>query len=95
MTYVIVLLLTAIRQYIKNILIWIDQGCNVLLLGGDPDETISSVTGKYWRRFRLLAWLRKGLNWIDPGHTERTREADEGQYSVWAAVARKRRQLER
>jgi hypothetical protein len=42
-------------QYAKNVLLWVDQGGNVLL-GGAPDETISSRLGRWkdhpsrWRR---------------------------------------------
>lgn len=31
-----------IKQYIKNVFIWIDQGINTIILFGYPDETISS-----------------------------------------------------
>jgi hypothetical protein len=34
----------AIKQYLFNILIWIDQGANTLL-GGSPDHTISGRVG--------------------------------------------------
>lgn len=35
-----------IKKYIFNILIGIDQLCNTIL-GGDPDETMSSRMGKH------------------------------------------------
>lgn len=35
-----------VKKYIYNILIGIDQLCNAIL-GGDPDETISSRLGKH------------------------------------------------
>lgn len=31
-----------IKQYIKNVFIWIDQGINTIILFGYPDETLSS-----------------------------------------------------
>jgi len=64
------------RKYLKNILIAIDQGFNALI-GGDPDETISSRAAKnqhkwYWR------WIGYFLEWIDPGHLSKSIETDEG-----------------
>jgi len=35
-----------VRRYLKNILVWIDQGLNVVLFAGSPDETISSRIGR-------------------------------------------------
>jgi len=89
----LILLAVAIGQYLRNILVWIDQGANVIVLGGDEDETISSITGKLYRRHKVFAWLRWLLNTVDPDHTEKTREDDEGKNSVWAVVARKRKEL--
>lgn len=40
------------KRYLKNVLIWLDQGVNVVFLFGDPDETISSRAGKYVVRGR-------------------------------------------
>lgn len=77
-----------IKQYLFNILVSIDQLANVVLLGGDPDETISSVTGKYWRKFKALKLLRKFLNEVDEDHTEEAIESDEGKNSVWAVIKR-------
>jgi hypothetical protein len=52
-------------QFIKNLLVSIDQFFNVLMLG-DPDETISSRAGRVWpdsgwRKFidRLMFWQTK------------------------------------
>ena len=89
----LVLLRTALGRYLWNILIWLDQGVNVVFLGGSADETVSSVTGKYWRQFAPLKWLRIVLNAIDTDHCEKAIEADEGSSSVWAAIARKRNEL--
>ena len=38
------LFFVALRQFIWNVLVWLDQGINTVFLLGDPDETISSVT---------------------------------------------------
>ena len=64
------------KQYIWNILIAIDQLGNTLI-GGDPDETISSNAAKnqHILVFRWLAWF---LELIDSGHMQRAIESDEG-----------------
>jgi len=64
-------------KYIWNILIAIDQFFNALL-GGDPDETISSRAGKrkdtqLWAK--CLCWL---LNKLDTQHCKESIEEDEG-----------------
>lgn len=63
-------------RYIKNILIGLDQLANTVL-GGDPDETISSRAAK---RPRVWFWglIGRFLEWIDPGHLQRSKEDDEG-----------------
>ena len=38
-----------IKQYIKNIFIWIDQGINTVILFGYPDETLSSRFYRWYR----------------------------------------------
>lgn len=35
-----------LKRYILNILLWLDIGCNVLIFGGSPYETMSSRVGK-------------------------------------------------
>lgn len=81
------------KRYLWNILIWLDQGVNVLLgwllnwvfrtkthRFGDPDETLSSVFGK-----NILAGECVGcklvcriLNWFEPNHCILSIEQDEG-----------------
>lgn len=39
----------SIKQYIKNVLIWIDQGINTVILFGYPDETLSSRFYRWYR----------------------------------------------
>ena len=38
-----------IKQYIKNIFIWIDKGINTIILFGYPDETLSSRFYRWYR----------------------------------------------
>ena len=35
-----------IRHYLLNIILWFDEGLNVLVFSGSPRETISSRVGK-------------------------------------------------
>ena len=76
-------------KYLLNVLIGLDQMGNALL-GGDPDETISSRLGKMkvkyggsipWRRplSRVVDW---GLDRIDPNHSIDAIEHDEGKDAV-------------
>ena len=76
-------------RYFWNILIWVDQGVNVLLAPllnlifridgfGDPDETLSSVFGKYSGQCVMCYRICKILHWIDKGHCEKSIEIDEG-----------------
>ena len=63
-------------NYLLNILISLDQLGNTLL-GGDPDETISSRCAKnqdkwYWYILGLF------LELVDPGHLAWAIEYDEG-----------------
>jgi len=66
------------RIYLLNILVAIDQLLNTLM-GGDPDETISSraakaaLAGQRWGCV-LCRWLDR----LDAGHCARNIEWDEG-----------------
>lgn len=66
-------------KYFWNILISIDQFFNTIL-GGDPDETMSSRMGKYVRRGRgwFPCTLCKLLNIFQKDHCIRSIEDDEG-----------------
>ncbi len=76
-------------KYILNVLIGIDQLGNSLL-GGDPDETISSRLGKLKiRHGGKISWYRPlskiidwGLDKIDPNHSIDAIEDDEGKDAV-------------
>lgn len=72
-----------IRRYLLNIAIALDQGCNALL-GGNPDETISSRVGRAAMNDRAFAaeaeWLVDAMFRLlgdGPGHCRRNIEWDE------------------
>ena len=76
-------------KWLLNILISIDQLGNTIL-GGDPDETISSRLGKLkvkhdgaipWRRpvSKVIDW---GLDKIDSHHSIDAIEEDEGKDAI-------------
>ncbi|MBL4875767.1 MAG: hypothetical protein JKY10_04645 [Cohaesibacteraceae bacterium] len=70
------MVLKFLQAYFLNILIALDQLLNTVL-GGDPDETISSRCSKnrhkwYWKPLACI------LEKIDPGHLGRSQEDDEG-----------------
>jgi len=66
-------------KYFWNILVSIDQLLNTLL-GGYPDETVSSRAAKANRKGKkwgcILCWL---LDKIDKNHCEKNIELDEGE----------------
>lgn len=80
--------------WLKNIVLWLDQGLNVLLMG-DPDETLSRRAGR--ARAKGYAWgcyLCRVLDWIDKRHCAKSILGDhehEGNNSVPQMVARWRR----
>jgi len=69
-------------RYLLNLAISIDQLANTVL-GGDPDETLSSRLGKARPRCRPCYWVCRGLHLIDPGHCDRTREPHQGDRAIW------------
>lgn len=84
--------LKTIGAWIWNILLWLDQGLNVLLAPvlnfvlsprfkfGSPDETLSSVFGKNVRAnaCRLCKIICALLHKIDKNHCAKNIEEDEG-----------------
>ena len=77
-------------DYLWNVLIWIDQGVNVLVapvlnlvlrpkLGrfGNPDETLSSVFGKNSDNCNLCRYICWALNFIEKDHCKKSIEWDE------------------
>jgi len=78
------------KQYIINVLLGIDQLGNAIL-GGDPDETISSRLGKLKvRHSGTIPWYRPVsglvdylLDKIDPNHSIDAIEEDEGALAIF------------
>lgn len=70
-----------LKKYLWNILISLDQLVNTIL-GGDPDETISSRIGKRQRKGKIAYWLCRMLHMIDPHHCRDAIEEDEGKDAV-------------
>ena len=70
------------ESYPHRVLVALDQCCNVVL-GGDPDETISSrsaraaARGDWWGR-AMLWWLDK----LQPHHGQLAEEADLGRAEI-------------
>lgn len=74
---------TKASLYFWNVLVAIDQLFNTIL-GGDPDETLSSRMGKHVRegRCKLCKVICLLLNKIDPNHCEKSIEPEEGSRQV-------------
>ena len=69
------------KNYLWNLLISIDQFGNTLL-GGHPDETLSSRCAKcmyFTKNYCVLCnWFCRLVDYIDPNHCEKSLEPDEG-----------------
>ncbi len=67
------------KRYLWNLLISLDQLANTIL-GGYPDETISSRMGKRLAKKNcpLCTWLCRVLDYLDENHCEDSIERDEG-----------------
>lgn len=66
----------------RNVLVGVDQLANAVM-GGDPDETISSRCGKRRRSCRICAALCWLLDRIDARHCAKFIERDEGGRSLF------------
>lgn len=67
-----------VKRYAWNVLISLDQLLNTLL-GGDPDETLSSRMGKRARKGdKLGRCFCAVLDVLDKNHCEKSIERDEG-----------------
>lgn len=66
-----------ISKYFWNVLISIDQMANTLI-GGDPDETISSRMGKRVSTCGICRFLCHWLDKVDDRHCHKSIETDEG-----------------
>ncbi len=72
-----------IKRYIINVLLWLDLGANTLL-GGDPQETLSSRLGKAAKRGNRIAYVCcRALRWFDKNHCINAIDKDEGDKSIW------------
>lgn len=70
------------KQYLWNILISLDQFANTVL-GGSPDETISSRAGKAMREGKVWGCvLCRFLNLFENEHCAKSIETDEGADAV-------------
>ena len=87
----------AFFKWIKKILVWLDQGLNVIFapilnrfIGesphrfGDPDETLSSVFGKNVEAgyCKLCTFMCRWLDWLDTDHCKKAIERDEGRRAL-------------
>ena len=63
--------------WLRNILVGLDQFANAII-GGDPDETISSRIGKRRHRCHLCAALCWLLDKLGRRHCAKSIEVDEG-----------------
>ncbi len=72
---------TWLKQYASNVLTWMSQTLNTLLMG-DPDETLSSRMGKRLDTCRTCRWVCALLNLIDKNHCRDAVEPDEGKDDV-------------
>ena len=70
-----------IKQYAFNVLISIDQLANTII-GGDPDETISSRFGKRVTTCRFCRFVCYWLDKFDPRHCHKSIEEDEGKDGI-------------
>lgn len=72
-----------IRTYFWNILIAFDQLVNTVL-GGDPDETISSRMGKHIANDRctFCKLICGVLDFFDKDHCTKSVESDEGSRQI-------------
>ena len=72
------------KRYFKNILVGLDQLLNAIL-GGDPDETISSRSGKMARDtgHPLAVALCLIFHIFDREHCKKSLEDDEGKDSIF------------
>jgi hypothetical protein len=70
------------KQYIWNLLISLDQLCNTIL-GGFPDETMSSRMGKHIARkedtCHICRFICKFLSLFEDDHCKKSIEYDEGE----------------
>ena len=72
-----------VKKYLMNWLILLDLAGNTLL-GGDPQETISSRLGKAAKDGSKLAYYAcRCLAWFDKQHCLGSIDKDEGDRAIW------------
>ena len=65
-----------VKLYIRNVLVGLDQFANSVL-GGSPDECISSRLARLGRTSRLWAWCRDRVDDLfGKGHCEASEKQD-------------------
>jgi hypothetical protein len=80
-----------VGKYAWNVAVALDQLANTIL-GGDPDETICSHAAKRMHSSRFWGAFAAVMEFLDPGHMERSAEHDRGKDSISEFIARKRRE---
>ena len=63
-------------KYMKNVLIWLDQGVNVILFLGYPDETLSARAYRH-HLDGSMPYLKKIIDtlfWFDEDHCKKSYE---------------------
>ena len=68
-------------KYFWNILIAVDQLVNAIF-GGDPQETVSSRSGKRVKTQKWAYYLCRVLHVLDPDHCKKSILEDEGEDQV-------------
>lgn len=72
-----------LKQYIINVLKWIDIGVNVIVLFGASNETISERAAKARNAGRRWGCVLCGLlNRINPGHCDRALNSKIGEDAI-------------
>ena len=65
--------------YVKNVLIWLDQGANTIVFGGSPDETVSARCYRQ-RSIPKWAWRMKFLDRVFFWQTNHCEESFKWEY---------------
>lgn len=66
------------QKYVKNVLIWLDQGVNVILFLGYPDETLSARAYRHYLdgTTPYLKTIIDTLFWFDKNHCKESYESE-------------------
>lgn len=75
-------LLVNLKLYIHNVGIGLDQFVNAIV-GGDPDETLSSRMGKSAAKgHRWWGWVHDALDYFWPNHCKKAIDKTEGKDEI-------------